>query len=107
MSEMNVPITTMNVSSMVMLPARYMSCASSARNNSGPVVSSPSTMAVMVSPETIPASAQPTVLTSGLIARRTGYLYSRVFSWTPLARAVITYCRASSSSSEPRITRTR
>ena len=52
MSEMNVPITTMRVSNMVMLPAWYMSCASSARNSSGPVVSSPSTIAVIVSPET-------------------------------------------------------
>ena len=35
--------------------AKYMSCASSARNSSGPVVSSPSTIAMMVSPETIPS----------------------------------------------------
>ena len=45
------------------------------------------------------------VLTSGLMAMRTGYLNSRVRSSTPLERAVITYCLRSSSSIVPRMMR--
>ena len=76
-----------------------------ALNNSGPTVGSPSTSEVMVSPETITGSSQPTVLIIGFTATRTGYLNSTLLSATPLARAVTTYCLLSSSRSWARITR--
>ena len=63
-------------------------------------------MAVMVSPDTITGSVQPMVLMIGLSAMRTGYFISSRPSPIPLARAVITYWRRSSSSRLPRITRT-
>ena len=43
-----MPSTVRMVSSITVLPARYMSWASSARNSSGPVVGRLNTMAVLV-----------------------------------------------------------
>ena len=78
----------------------------SARSSSGATVGRLSTMATMVEPETISGSSQPAVAMIGLSATRTGYFITRRCSSTPLARAVITYCFLSSSSSVLRITRT-
>ena len=49
-------------------PARYMSWESNAVTNSGPVVGSPSTIAVMVDPDTIVGNVYPMVLIIGLRA---------------------------------------
>ena len=56
-------------------------------------------------PETRPGNTQLTVLSSGLIAMRTGYFITSFHSDMPLARAVITYCLWSSSSRLLRTTR--
>ena len=102
-----MPITASALSTMIRLPARYMSCACSASNSSGPTVGSPTTIAVSASPETSAGSTPPMVLTIGLMAMRSGYLNSRRPSSSPLARPVSTYCLRSSSSSAARITRIR
>jgi len=49
---MNVPITVITPSSSTMVPARNMSCATSACTSSGPTVGSPSTIEMMMLPET-------------------------------------------------------
>ena len=59
----------------------------------------------MVEPETIAGSTQPTVLTSGFRATRTGYLSSSRQYAKPFARAVMTYCLRISSSRFARMTR--
>jgi hypothetical protein len=88
-----------------MAPARYMSWDSSALSSSGPVVGKLSTTETMTDPETSPGRVQPTVLTNGLSAMRTGYLSTSVRSSRPLARAVSTYGRWSSSSRFARMIR--
>ena len=71
-----------------MVPPRNMSWLRRARSSIGPTVGRLSTTAVMVPPEMVAGSIQPTVLMIGLIATRTGYLNSRARSVAPLARAV-------------------
>ena len=58
---------------------------------SGPVVGKLNTMATMTEPLTSDGSSQPMVLTTGLMAMRTGYFSSSFRGETPLARAVSTY----------------
>ena len=74
----------------MIVPARYMSCDWSDVSRSGPVVGRFSTTEMMIEPETMPGRIQPTVLTNGLRATRTGYLRIRRLSEAPLARAVTT-----------------
>ncbi|GIQ66181.1 hypothetical protein PACILC2_47490 [Paenibacillus cisolokensis] len=89
------------------LPARYISWNMSAFKSIGPVVGVFRTIETIASPEISAGSVHPIVLISGLIAMRTGYLNRSLRSSTPLARAVMTYCLESSSSSMPRMTRIR
>ena len=63
------------------------------------------TTAVISAPEINSGNSQPTLLTIGFSARRTGYLNSSRVSARPRDRAVITYCLRSSSSRLARITR--
>ena len=105
MSDSSVPITVRKFRNRSREDAKNMSWNCSAVNSIGPTVGRPITSEVMISPETITGSSQPMVLMIGLMATRTGYLNSRLPSRTPLARAVITYCFSSSSSSVARITR--
>ena len=90
MSEMNVPITVRQASSMMNVPARYMSWLSNARKSRGPVVGRLRTTETMVAPETSEGSNQPAVLMRGLMATRTGYLNVSLRSSSPLALAVTT-----------------
>src|SRR5690606_26864121 len=87
-SDNSVPMTVRTDSIMMKLPARYMSCDCNALSSSGPVVGKLSTIETMAAPDTRSGSTQPTVLTNGLSATRTGYFRSRRGSLRPLARAV-------------------
>ena len=49
---MNVPITVSTPSISMMVPARYMSCATSALSSSGPTVGRLSTSETMMLPDT-------------------------------------------------------
>jgi hypothetical protein len=104
---MSVPITVSVLRISTKLPARYMSWNMSARSRMGPVVGMFMTIATSASPEMMAGSIQPIVLTSGLMATRTGYLNKSLPSGSPLARAVTTYCLFSSSSRVARRTRMR
>ena len=81
MSEIKVPITVRMLNIMRNVAARNMSWFIKARSKSGPVVGRLKTTEMMVEPETKRGSAQPTVLTNGLSATRTGYLKSRRVCW--------------------------
>ena len=88
MSESSMPSTVRILSSIIKLPARYMSWLSRACNNKGPVVGRLSTMETMASPDIKVGSSQPIVLINGLIAMRTGYLRTSLMGLTPFAQAM-------------------
>ena len=67
------------------------------------MVGNPSTRETNTSPSTSTGNNQPTVLITGLIAMRNGYLYSNFVGLTPRARATVTYCLGNSSSKLARI----
>ena len=97
-SEIKVPIIASALKNITILPARNMSCCCSACNNRGPIVGRPKTIEVSVAPDTMKGSIPPIELIIGFRAMRTGYLNKIFRSLFPLARAVITYCFANSSS---------
>ena len=88
-----------------MAPARYISWLSSACRNRGPVSGSDSTSATMGAPEMMLVSSQPSVLTIGLSAIRTGYFINSLNSEMPPARAAVTYILLTSSRSVARMVR--
>ena len=90
MSEINVPMIVSTEISRISEPARYMSWASRARSNSGPVVGRLMTTDTMISPEMTAGRIHPNVEISGLRARRTGYRSRSSSSDIPFARAVVT-----------------
>src|SRR5688572_7385985 len=97
-SDMRTPITVRKARNIRNEPARYMSWLCNALMSMGPVVSKDRTMAVISAPEIIAGRIEPISEMKKLSAMRRGYLMSARGGWSPLARAVVTYCFCSSSS---------
>src|SRR5690606_3127418 len=96
-SERKTPITVSAAMNMRNEPARYMSWLRSASSSMGPVVGSDSTTETTAAPEMSSGRSEPMSAMNGLSAMRNGYLTSALTGWSPLARAVVTYCFCSSS----------
>src|SRR5690606_13004773 len=97
-SEISMPISVSTATNSNTKADRNWSCDCSALRSTGPTVGRLSTTETMTEPDTSEGIRLPMSAMKGLSAILSGYLTSSFPSLIPFARAVVTYCRCSSSS---------